>query len=231
MTKRQRPDESDLGAYYDARADHFDETYQRDDPTEKAELAMITAQLKEAFAGRRVLEVAAGTGWWTAVIAPVAKFVLATDVAPRMLEFAHRRGLPPDRVEFRFVDAFALDTVEPGFDGGLANFWLSHVHRRDIARFLRLLHAPLQDGATVFLADNVYVEGKGGQLLAPPGAEDTYRLRALPDGKRYTVLKNYFRREELESIFTPCARRMTLHMGGAYWWLHYTLRKQAPVSA
>jgi protein-L-isoaspartate O-methyltransferase len=66
--------------YYRRRAAEYDRVY---DKLERQEdLESLRTQVASLLAGRRVLEVAAGTGWWTAVYADGAARVVATDVNP-----------------------------------------------------------------------------------------------------------------------------------------------------
>ncbi len=53
--------------YYRARAQEYDQVYEK--PERQADLARLRAWLAPVLDGRRVLEVAAGTGYWTAVYA------------------------------------------------------------------------------------------------------------------------------------------------------------------
>ena len=63
--------------YYRARAPEYDLFY--DVPDRLDELAQLRAWLIERTKGRTILEVAAGTGYWTEVVAPFAKAITATD--------------------------------------------------------------------------------------------------------------------------------------------------------
>ena len=82
-----------------------------------------------------------------------------------MLAIARSKTLPADKVEFRQGDAYALDSVPGPFDAGLANFWFSHLPKSRIDEFLTTFHARLVRGAVVFMADNVYLPGIGGELI------------------------------------------------------------------
>ena len=99
----QAPDP--LRAYYAARAAEYDRIYLK--PERQADLRQIEAWLPAHFAGRRVLEVACGTGYWTRLIAPVVTHMLALDASPETLEIARRR-VPPERMAFTVGDAYAL---------------------------------------------------------------------------------------------------------------------------
>lgn len=208
--------------YYDQRADEYERIYARDDPVRQSELARVAKTLRDAVVGRRVLEIACGTGYWTAVIAEAAEHVLAIDTSTRMLAAARRKRLRADRVEFRVADAYALDGVPGTFDAAVAIFWLSHVSKARLKRFLAQFHARLAPGATVFLADNMLLPDIGGELISPAGSADTYKLRTLDDGSKHEILKNYYTRKELRELLRPWAIGLRIHIGTCFWWLTYT---------
>jgi SAM-dependent methyltransferase len=215
---------ADLVDYYSRRAPEYDAIYRRRDPQRRAELRRLVAALRATLAGRRVLEVACGTGYWTAKLAPVVAALTAVDASPAMLAEARRRRLPPERVEFLVGDAFALAAVPGRFDGALANFWLSHVPRARLGAFLDGFHARLEPGAAVFLADNVLVAGVGGEEVTVAGSDDAYKLRRLADGSSHRVLKNYFDDDELRALLAPRGEALALHRGDCFWWAAYRTR-------
>ncbi len=220
------PPAGDLAAYYDRRAPEYDDIY-RDagaDPARSRELAAIAAAAAAHLAGRRVLELACGTGHWTAAVAPAAAAVVATDLSPAMLDVARRRPLPAGRVRFEIGDAYAPGAIAGDFDGGLAGFWLSHVPAARRGGFLAALHARLGEGAAVFLLDNHRIPGLGGDLVAPAGERDTYKRRRLADGSEHLVLKNYFTAAELAALFAPSAAELVVESGAYYWSVRYLIR-------
>jgi SAM-dependent methyltransferase len=219
--RRDHPGAESLQAYYDRRAREYEQVYYRDDPLRQGELQAIAAAVRETFAGRRVLEVACGTGYWTAVLAATARHVVAIDASPEMLAIARAKGLPPEKVEFRAGDAYALEEVPGEFEAGLANFWLSHVPKARIDAFLLGFHKRLGSGATVFMADNSYLPGVGGELVVRPGIADTFKLRTLADGSQYEVLKNYYDADQLQRLLAPWASELQVHAGPCYWWVSY----------
>ena len=84
---------SDSGVveYYSRRAREYESIY--DKPERQADLSTLRALIPSLLAGRDILEVACGTGYWTQVIAPVARSVLATDLSPAVLEIAALKKL------------------------------------------------------------------------------------------------------------------------------------------
>ncbi|MDY7100084.1 MAG: class I SAM-dependent methyltransferase [Actinomycetota bacterium] len=185
--------ENELRAYYRERAGEYDRVYAK--PERQADIARLASWLRDELAGARVLELAAGTGFWTERYAPVAASVRATDVNPETLAVAQARGAWSDRVTFDVADAYApgRDVVaadgEP-FDAVFAGFFWSHVPRADLARFLDGVVAAAP-GARLVIVDNRYVEGSNHPITRRDDSGDTYQRRRLDDGTEWDVLKNF----------------------------------------
>jgi ubiquinone/menaquinone biosynthesis C-methylase UbiE len=212
-----------LEAYYSRRAPEYEAIYRRDDPVRRAEQAALARALCEAVSGKSVLEIACGTGYWTEAAARTARRIVAIDTSEAMLDIAGRKPVSAERVEFRRGDAYALESVPGVFDAVLASFWLSHVPRTRMDEFLGRLHRRLGSGGAVFLADNVYVPGIGGELVHKPGHRDTYKRRILADGSEHEILKNYYDADSLAGLFEDRAAGMRIHHGTCFWWVHYTV--------
>jgi SAM-dependent methyltransferase len=218
---RQQTDR--MQAYYGARAEEYEKIYDREDPGYQEELAAVSAAMKEAVEGRSVLELACGTGYWTRLAADTARHITATDIRREVLDIAEAKGIPGWKASFRTGDAYELSAVPGHFDAALANFWFSHVPKNKIEIFLTGLHNRLGAGAVVFMADNVYVPGRGGELVYRDDCEDTFKLRELSDGSRHEIIKNYYSREELQALFKPWARQLKVYVGHSFWYVCYTL--------
>jgi len=67
----------DLVEYYRRRAGGYESIYAK--PERQADLSVLRAQIPARMAGRRVLEIACGTGYWTVLVARTAASVVATD--------------------------------------------------------------------------------------------------------------------------------------------------------
>jgi demethylmenaquinone methyltransferase/2-methoxy-6-polyprenyl-1,4-benzoquinol methylase len=78
--------------YYARRATYYERVYLK--PERQRDLRTMEAWLPSMFVGRRVLEVACGTGWWTPHGASFAREWLATDQNPETIEVARRREMP-----------------------------------------------------------------------------------------------------------------------------------------
>ncbi|MDF2722420.1 MAG: type 11 methyltransferase [Paenibacillus sp.] len=212
--------------YYGARALEYEQVYHRQDPDYQRELSRMAIDLKERLRGCDVLEIACGTGYWTQIVAEGCKSIVGVDIRPEVIEIARAKPWPPGRVEFLVGDAYRLAELNPGtrFDYGLANFWFSHIPKNKIDDFLAQFHDRLGPGASVYMADNVYVKGRGGELIVKETSEDTYKLRELADGTKHEVLKNYYSYDELYAIFAPVADGLILSVGTSFWTVSYRVK-------
>jgi ubiquinone/menaquinone biosynthesis C-methylase UbiE len=208
----------DLIAYYSARAREYENIYHRDDPVRQAELAKLGTELDYAVTSKSVIELACGTGYWTERIDRVTTSVLAVDASTEMLEMAGTKKLSQN-VEFLQKDVLKIGYLNRHFDAAVANFWISHVpldllpdHIQDIANLLRA-------EGVLFIADNVYQPGVGGEFTGSEGELDTYKVRTNSDGSTWKVLKNYHTRSQLEALLTPLFHIDLIHFGTCYWWL------------
>jgi len=214
-------DKDSISQYYDRRAQEYEDIYMRDDLGRREEMEAISEQMRRTLLDRSVLEIACGTGFWTEKLAPYTGHIVAIDTSFEMLKIARNKPIDPRKVEFKLGDAYALDSILGDFDGGLANFWFSHVPRVWVKKFLLWFHVRLERGSRVFMADNVYVQGMGGKLSVKPGCDDTFKLRTLSDGSKHEVLKNYYTEAELERIFKPMAKDLEIRLGRCFWWVSY----------
>ena len=94
-----------MHAYYEARAREYEEIYAK--PERQADLARLKAWLAEEARDRAILEIACGTGYWTAIAATTAYLILAIDRSIASLELARSKALGP-RVDFAEADAYGL---------------------------------------------------------------------------------------------------------------------------
>jgi demethylmenaquinone methyltransferase/2-methoxy-6-polyprenyl-1,4-benzoquinol methylase len=212
-------DETTLRSYYAARAPEYDRIY--DKPERQADLAHLRQWLPSLFAGRRVLEVACGTGYWTQYIAATASRILALDAAPETLAIARQRN-PAGSVEFVVGDAYDLRPELGTFDAAFAGFWFSHVPRPRQREFLEGLGKALTRGATVALLDNRYVAGSSQPISEGDADGNSYQARRLTDGSVHRVLKNFPSEAELYALVEGLGARARVTNLEYYWVLHYT---------
>ncbi|MGH8687020.1 MAG: class I SAM-dependent methyltransferase [Burkholderiales bacterium] len=184
-----------LAQYYAQRAPEYERFYEK--PERQADLAILRRRIASMCAGRKVLEVACGTGWWTEVLAPAAAQVTALDVNEEVLQIARAKALPPGRVEFQVADAYALPQLGRRHDLLFGAFWWSHVPLERLDDFLAGCVRAAAPGALISFLDGRPVEGSSTPLSRRDEAGNTYQERRLDDGSVHEVLKNYPGESEL----------------------------------
>jgi ubiquinone/menaquinone biosynthesis C-methylase UbiE len=218
----QQPDITErMRGYYAQRAATYERVYFK--PERQDDLRAMEAALAAPFAGRRVLEIACGTGWWTPHGAQDAASWLATDLNPETMAIAQAKALPPS-VRFAQVDAYTLAELgTQTFDAAFAGCWWSHVPLQRLPGWLATLHARLAPGARVVMLDNSYVQTSSTPIARRDEHGNTYQDRTLDDGSVHEVLKNFPTPDEAIAVLGPRARdaRWTAH--AHYWVLDYTL--------
>ena len=209
-----RPDPT-MKAYYAARAREYERIYAK--PERQSDLRDLETSIPVALAGRSVLEIACGTGYWTQHIANTATRILATDINDETLEIARAKGLPANKVRFAIADAYNLPADEGPFDGAYAGFWWSHLRHSEIRPFLASLKRCLAPGAAVVLMDNLYVPGSSTPIARTDEEGNTSQLRKLDDGTTREILKNFPSeaqlRAQVEGFGVNCSYRAL----GYYW--------------
>jgi ubiquinone/menaquinone biosynthesis C-methylase UbiE len=208
--------------YYSKRAAEYEQIYQK--PERQHELEWLRGRIPEILAGRTVLEVACGTGYWTQFIARTARKVHACDINESVLEIAADKPIPKERVHFFKADAVTLEGVPPGCDAAFAGFWWSHVKKSGIEQFVANLSQRLEPGACVAILDNQFAEGSSTPILRRDAEGNTYQLRHLANGEQYEVLKNFPSSAELREAVRPVARDAHLEALTYYWLLVFTLK-------
>ena len=178
-----------LAAYYAQRAAEYERIYAK--PERQADLASLRVRIARLAAGRKVLELACGTGYWTQIMAGSAARVTAIDVNEEVLEIARAKSYPANRVEFIAGDCYAPPVAERGHDMVYAGFWWSHVPLARLDSFLEKLSHLVAPGAMIAFLDNSYVEGSSTPVSRRDAQGNSYQLRKLDDGSIYEVLKNF----------------------------------------
>ncbi len=206
--------------YYSKRAREYEQIYYRDDPQRQNELEQIKNELGSCFQNETVLEAACGTGYWTEVISRVAKRTTAFDFSKEVLEVAKSKKL---NAEFIVDNIYEMKNITGFFNSGCANFLFSHIPKNKINDFLNLFHSKLQHGSIIFMTDNIFIEGVGGNLLTKPGDENTYKRRVLSDGTAYEIIKNYYSEEELKEIFNRYSSDPEVTIGKCFWRVKYKI--------
>lgn len=210
-----------MADYYRQRATYYERVYFK--PERQDDLRAMEAWLPTQFAGRRVLEVACGTGWWTPHGARDAAHWLATDLNPETLAVARSKPLPAC-VQLAEADAYSFAQIDgQRFDAAFAGCWWSHVPLARLNAWLQALHARLAPGARVVMLDNSHVQRSSTPISRTDADGNTYQRRTLDDGSVHEVLKNYPTADDAIARLGPRARDARWIAHTHYWILAYTL--------
>jgi len=194
-------DNNTLVDYYSQRAGEYERIYHK--PERQADLLRLKEHLRDVLGGHHILELACGTGYWTAAIAEVAESIHAIDASDEVLEIARTKALNPDTVSFARGDALAPPRGDGEFTAGFAGFWWSHIPLSRLSSFLESFHAALLPGARVVFTDNRYVPGSSTSISRTDAAGNTYQQRPLDNGTFHEVLKNFPSADQLQHILQP----------------------------
>jgi SAM-dependent methyltransferase len=186
--------------YYAARADVYDETAGYFEEEAEVLREPIKARYRELFKGRDVLEVACGSGYWTRVLGETAASVFAFDINMEILQKAVERCAGLTNVTFRIADAYTFLGVPTGFDAAVAIFWYSHIPKANIRQFLNALCGVLAPGALVMFCDQLPYEPS---VRVTDEHGDVLEERKLPDGRTFSVIKNFPTEAELRAAIAP----------------------------
>jgi len=202
--------------YYARRAREYERVYEM--PAWQPGLAELRRRVPAVFGARRVFEVACGTGYWTEIVAAVAKSVHATDVNAETLARARARPYARGNVTFAVRDAYARSDEPPRCDAGLAGLWLSHVDAGRMDEFIDAFHSHLTHGAAVMAfdeRDDPTRTARGIRVDVATG--NRYEARRLDNGERYEIVKNFIDEPALRRVLGRRARGLTYDDLGRFW--------------
>jgi SAM-dependent methyltransferase len=199
-----QPSDDDMVAYYEARAAEYDDWYLRrgryergpiHDAAWNAELDGAGTWLDGLPVQGEIVELAAGTGWWSPLLASKGELWLY-DAAPAPLERARERLVAHRlRAHIHLRDAWAAPDRQ--VDALFFGFWLSHVPRDRTRAFLELARGWLKPGGILAFIDSLPDPQSGAADHPEPGGDVS--VRRLDDGREFTVVKVYRDPGELET--------------------------------
>jgi SAM-dependent methyltransferase len=197
---------ADLGRemidYYEARAPEYDDWYLRRGRYERGAIHDAAWNAELDAAGRwldglswtgEIVELAAGTGWWSPLLASRGELSLY-DTSAAALDRARERlvahGL---RAHLHVRDAWAEPDRQ--VDGLFTGFWLSHVPRERLGAFLALCRRWLKPGGRLAFIDSLADPASGA--ADHPAPADDLAVRRLDDGRQFTIVKVFYSPAEL----------------------------------
>ena len=196
---------AEMVAYYAARAPEYDDWYLRrgrysrgpiHDMAWQSDLDAATTWLDALPLRGEIVELAAGTGWWSPLLAEKGELWLY-DAGEAPLDRARERLLAHGlRAHLHVRDAW--DPPDRQVDAVFAGFWLSHVPRARIDEFLAIVRRWLRPGGIFAFIDSRDDPHSGAVDQAEPVGPDLVRRR-LADGREFRVTKVFYAPSELEA--------------------------------
>jgi SAM-dependent methyltransferase len=162
--------------YYRARAPEYD-------TTSPDAAAPAIADLRALGPVRRAIELGAGTGQYTGVLASMADEVVAVDAAPEALELLRAKVAAPNVVTVA-ADVFAYEPDEPA-DLVVFGALFSHIPTEWFDAFWSAIDRMLAPGGRVFVID----EARHDLWTEEVTAQDEIVVRTLGDGRRFRIVK------------------------------------------
>jgi SAM-dependent methyltransferase len=196
--------DAEMQAYYAARSPEYDDWYLRRgrysrgpvrDLAWHAELDEATRWLDDQPISGEIVELAAGTGWWSPLLAQKGELSIY-DAVPETLDLARKRLLAHGlRAHIHVRDAW--QEADRQVDALFCGFWLSHVSRDRLDAFLALARRWLKPGGTLAFIDS-RPDPESGAVDHDPVAADGTSVRRLADGREFRIPKVHYSRAELQ---------------------------------
>lgn len=191
-------------AYYRARAAEYDEWHSRQGRYDwgderniqwHAELDLLRSALERERPFGKCVELACGTGLWTACLAQGAADLTAIDASPETIAI-NRTKTGSDSVQYVVADLFEWWPTET-YDFVFFGFWLSHVPARQFKRLWAMIRAALKPGGRAFFVDGLATQEATARNHAAIDASGVME-RKLNDGRTFNIVKVFYDPVQLE---------------------------------
>jgi demethylmenaquinone methyltransferase/2-methoxy-6-polyprenyl-1,4-benzoquinol methylase len=191
-------------AYYRARAEEYDQWWFRtgrydrgaeDNAVWFAEQAQVRGALDEFQPTGNVVELACGTGLWTAGLARYASSLTLVDTSPEVMAINTERVSHP-RTERILASIFEWQPTRR-YNVVFFSFWLSHVPLDRFDEFWRLVERCLEPGGRAFFIDSLYDQRSTARDHRLHGPDATIIDRQLNDGRAFRIVKVFYEPSDL----------------------------------
>lgn len=161
--------------------------------------AVELMQALSAFEPRgNLLELAAGSGFWTQRLVLTADHVTVVDISPGALE-SNRVRLGPMASRVRYIEADLFDwRATEKYDVIFFAFWLSHVPADRFVEFWAGIEACLAPQGRIFLLETLPARLAYSAGAGTPDPSKTVMVRKY-QGREYRVYKHYHTPNELNA--------------------------------
>jgi SAM-dependent methyltransferase len=210
---------SDLVTYYAERAREYEKIY--DKPERQSDLLALNDILQGQFAGKDVIELACGTGYWTQCIAKIANSVFATDINAPVIDVAKGKVFEKNNVTFELADLYTYQVSQP-YNNLFAGFIWSHIKQQELSSFIDTVHRFVKPGGLVVFIDNNFVTESNRPIINTDEFGNTYQHRELENGKKYSIVKNFPTDDQFFKVLDGKAEGIKFVSLKYYWVVCYT---------
>jgi SAM-dependent methyltransferase len=209
--------------YYRARAAEYDQWFLRQGRYDRgpelnerwfAQDREVLDSLKTFAPRGSVLELACGTGIWTARLSPHARELIAVDTSPEVIAI-NRARLQSSKVTYVETDLFEW-TPPMEFDVVFFGFWLSHVPPERFDRFWSLVKRALKPEGRFFFVDSRYESTGTAKDHRLPDRSVTTHNRRLNDGREFQIYKIFYDTVGLQQRLMQLGWDAELHQTADY---------------
>jgi SAM-dependent methyltransferase len=195
---------AELFAYYDARADGYEDFYQgkgaaigplaHEYPVDTAGVSALLS----SFGRGDAIDLACGTGFWLSAYGANSASVTLVDQSGPALAHCRQRV---DALGLRSIatiiqgDLFEVSLPEASYDSCLLGFLLSHLTDPQIDALFERLQTILRPRSELVVIDSGWSEAR-----RPHCQRDSFERRPVPGGPSFMIRKKYYDRAELESL-------------------------------
>lgn len=212
-----RHDERDLlddqVRYYGARAFEYDATTTPAGDPFAPHGDATRAALRAFEPTGDVLELAAGTGQWTRILAEYATTLTAIDASHEMLD-VNRAKVADPAVRYLVADLFAWEPPQ-AYDVVFSGNILSHVPLALFSRFWDLVARGLRPDGRVFFADEADHGIWNARWIDRPGG---VVQRTLTDGSQHRAVKVLWHPDDLAARLGELGWDASVHPEGPFYW-------------
>ncbi len=181
--------------YYHQRAKEYEQVYKK--PERQEDLKKLHTYVQEQAVGKKIVEIACGTGYWTKTLAESGKTMHACDYNKAVLEIAKEKKYGTTPVTFQQIDVWKLQPPKTLYDLVFGGFIWSHILKERLPDFIKLLWKQVHKNGSLLMIDNRYVEGSSTPIARTDEMGNTYQMRRLANGDEFEVLKNFPEQKEV----------------------------------
>jgi SAM-dependent methyltransferase len=206
--------------YYRGRAPDYDATSSPPHDPLGPYARQIETALERFRPSGRVLEIASGTGAWTARLLRHAESITALDAATEMHGLSRAKIGDDPRVRRLTADVFSWNPDRP-YDVVFFANWLSHVPPGRFRQFWETVRAALAPAGRVFVIDEIEDAWRHEELLREEFVVDPsvpVVNRSLPDGRTFRVVKQFWSPRELRAALHALGWEAEIHPAGPLFW-------------